>query len=540
MFLIPPIGKMRGALVFSAVIQLGLLLTSVYGFGIFFSLHQRLSCYSPVACDGLKARGRCALIDEHNHRHRGDIRTYTLLYSLAFDEEHSARVPQNEIDAQALLSQVSNLLTLKDLKNVLRSSNSSTSGRKAQLIDEIGAMLNVTPETVQIKEDTNTYKRLTVKELREDLRQRGAKVSGRKTELAQRLMDLDGLEWSSDPSQTKNEDWSVLEPTISYAHSNEVSQQYIRSEELMLELPISSTLLFVDKPSGMSNLPTRELQETNGDVTTDSTPIYPCLSDSVKQWLLNHPDGIKRMEQAKNDEEQYWNSLIQSISVKNDKNAQKLSKKKQRQREKLIEKLPSFEPRPVHRLDIDTSGVVCIALTPYALRTSGMLFEQKSRDSSESEAVESDSPHSVEKRYVALVEGIISTKKQEEATVSHSIGKIWVPDSPQNASSTAGHHEWACDILNNESIAFCRPGDASRTDPLKFVKGSVRDALTSYQVIELCLNNTSKIDFTRVELTPHTGRGHQLRLHMASLDHPIVGELDCIFCSVLQRLCMQF
>ena len=45
-------------------------------------------------------------------------------------------------------------------------------------------------------------------------------------------------------------------------------------------------------------------------------------------------------------------------------------------------------------------------------------------------------------------------------------------------TSTDGHHEWACDVMNDESVAFC-----IRSDPLQFVDGSARDALTSYRVV---------------------------------------------------------
>ena len=71
--------------------------------------------------------------------------------------------------------------------------------------------------------------------------------------------------------------------------------------------------------------------------------------------------------------------------------------------------------------------------------------------------------------------------------------------------------------LNDESVAFCRPGDKVRPD--QFVGGSVRDALTWDRVL-----GSSRFKHTRVELTPHTGRGHQLRLHTASLGDLIISK----------------
>jgi 23S rRNA pseudouridine1911/1915/1917 synthase len=45
-----------------------------------------------------------------------------------------------------------------------------------------------------------------------------------------------------------------------------------------------------------------------------------------------------------------------------------------------------------------------------------------------------------------------------------------------------------------------------------------RDAITEYKVIKR-LN-----DYTILELTPKTGRMHQLRVHLAYIGHPIIGD----------------
>ncbi|KAL7489142.1 hypothetical protein ACHAW6_014765 [Cyclotella cf. meneghiniana] len=459
-----------------------------------------------------------------------------LFHSLA-SEEHSPRVPLNAIQSRTLISEETNLCSLKDLKTVLHSHGRKTSGNKSQLMDELDKQLDLSKKTLVEKQEN--YRRMTVKELRDTLRMRGGKITGSKADLILRLIDLDEKSVYS-TAQTldhySNVEWYALEPIISresrYANSS-VFSIFDQAGSVHMELPVLSTLLFVNKPSGMSTLPTRQqlvhkIVENSGKQDDLRPPSFPCLSESVQEWLMNHPVGVKRMERAMKDEDQWWDTLLKSLSCVNDHNVQKLWKKKKKQHDKHTEKLSTFAPRPVHRLDIDTSGIVCIALTPYALRTAGMLFERKSRESSEgNEEVEKVNSQSVDKRYVALVEGAISSRgnrKQEQFMISHSIGKIWIQDSPGNDDSNDGHHEWACDIAGDGSIAFCRPGDTDRRKPLEFVQGSLRDALTSCRVVDMEVNNTSKMDATRVELIPHTGRGHQLRLHMASLGHPVVGD----------------
>ena len=136
------------------------------------------------------------------------------------------------------------------------------------------------------------------------------------------------------------------------------------------------------------------------------------------------------------------------------------------------------------------------------------------------------------------MEGIHRNQVSNTGVISHSIGKVWVQDDTKSLDSY-GHHEWACDILDNGTIAFCRSGDLNlfsssphpsstyESLPLTFVPGTLREAITSYQTTAWSTVDSGTNDalaVTRVELMPHTGRGHQLRLHMASLGHSILGD----------------
>ena len=117
---------------------------------------------------------------------------------------------------------------------------------------------------------------MTVTQLKAELNGRGAKVSGRKTESVQRLIDLDAADTeTSDAIKSGNESnetdtqeidkWFVLEPTFSQFATDDLADSADDAE-----LPILSTLLFVNKPCGMSTLPTGEVE---------GCPTFSCLSE---------------------------------------------------------------------------------------------------------------------------------------------------------------------------------------------------------------------------------------------------------------------
>lgn len=118
----------------------------------------------------------------------------------------------------------------------------------------------------------------------------------------------------------------------------------------------------------------------------------------------------------------------------------------------------------VHRLDRDTSGVMVFALMPGAQRHLGLQFERRVPT----------------KTYVARVRGRL---EPGEGTVDLPLAVDW-PNRPLHRVDHAN-------------------GRAARTD-WRVVRASDAE--------------------TRVRLTPRTGRTHQLRVHMLSLGHPILGD----------------
>lgn len=119
--------------------------------------------------------------------------------------------------------------------------------------------------------------------------------------------------------------------------------------------------------------------------------------------------------------------------------------------------------RVVHRLDLDTSGLLVLGLSQLAVSDLNRQFRERV----------------VGKRYIAQVDGVLARRE----------GQIDAAIAP--------------DPIN-------RPRQ-------QIVVSGGKQALTRYQLI------FQGADSARLALQPVTGRSHQLRLHMAHLGHPILG-----------------
>lgn len=123
------------------------------------------------------------------------------------------------------------------------------------------------------------------------------------------------------------------------------------------------------------------------------------------------------------------------------------------------------KPELAHRLDKDTSGCLILGRNPHALKTLSTLFAK----------------NLLSKTYVALVH---NKPPSPEGTINLAMSK-----------KSEKSYEWQMKIDEN--------GQPARTD---------YKVMATYE--QFCL----------LELKPHTGRTHQLRVHCAAIGCPIVGD----------------
>ena len=121
--------------------------------------------------------------------------------------------------------------------------------------------------------------------------------------------------------------------------------------------------------------------------------------------------------------------------------------------------------RLVHRIDKNTSGILLLAKTKEVAQNITMLFKE----------------NKIKKKYLAIVEG----------KLTKIIGKITLPVTKKKIS---GIEKMVVDIYSKEK------------------------AETSYKVIDY------KKGLSLLEVYPKTGRKHQIRVHLQSINHPILGD----------------
>lgn len=131
-----------------------------------------------------------------------------------------------------------------------------------------------------------------------------------------------------------------------------------------------------------------------------------------------------------------------------------------------------YRPGIVHRIDRDTSGVLAIAKNQGAFLFLKNQFQDRS----------------VKKMYNVFVYGEM---EEEDGVIDRPIGR-----------STKDFRLWSAQ---------------------RGARGEMREAVTHYKVIETS-DGKGGDGFSYLEIIPHTGRTHQIRVHMKAINHPVVAD----------------
>jgi len=151
----------------------------------------------------------------------------------------------------------------------------------------------------------------------------------------------------------------------------------------------------------------------------------------------------------------------------------------------------------VHRLDRDTSGLLLMALDAEAQRQLSRQFERRQ----------------VRKGYVAVVDGV---PRDEAGLIDLPIARDPLRPPRYRIDSTGGRGRAAAGEHGGRGRAAAdKHGGRGRAAAGEH---GGRESRTRWRVL------AAGVDSARLEVEPLTGRSHQIRLHLATLGHAILGD----------------
>ena len=242
------------------------------------------------------------------------------------------------------------------------------------------------------------------------------------------------------------------------------SESYMLSEGEVLTLYLSDDVIekLIGKPSESSNV-----KRTFSIIYEDEN----VLAVSKPAGLLTHGD-------AENKKDHLANQVRDYLIAKGDFNPR-------------IEKV--FSPAPAGRLDRNTSGIILFGKNSEAARELGRAVREGG----------------IGKYYLTIVCGIIDKRMKLSGTLTK--------DEKKNRVSISGR-----------AGAADRDGSSSGNEKIVKSTGSAipdnfKGILTIVDPLEI-LRYGSDMPATLTEVELVTGRTHQIRAHLASIGHPVIGD----------------
>ena len=164
------------------------------------------------------------------------------------------------------------------------------------------------------------------------------------------------------------------------------------------------------------------------------------------------------------------------------------------------------KPHLVNRLDRETSGVTLVAKSAVVAGELGRLWETRV----------------VQKEYVAIVHGHV---REEQGLIDEPLGKdeqsiVAIKDRVRADGAASQTEFW----VERRFVRMPLTPALSSSDGERVIASSMAGERSSLSARRTGGEGRGEVGFSLLRLLPRTGRKHQIRIHLAHIGHPIVGD----------------
>ncbi len=210
-------------------------------------------------------------------------------------------------------------------------------------------------------------------------------------------------------------------------------------------------------------------------------PLFPILFEDSQLLVINKPAGLV-CHPTKGDA---YSSLISRVR---------------------LHLGAEVRPHLINRLDRETSGVTLVAKNDDAARELRQLMEGRE----------------IRKEYLALVHGHVTN---EHGLIDAPLGKdersrVAIKDCVRDDGSPSRTEYWVerrFGLKEGQGRTTVLADAAAKESPVEHVMGETPESAGRALALP-------EAPFTLLRVQPHTGRKHQIRIHLAHIGHPIVGD----------------